>query len=429
MLINFSVTNFRSIKEKQTISLETATKYHKETNKELKHNLFNTKEITAPELLKSAVIYGANASGKTSLIRAVYAFNHVFMCFGEKGKRPRGKTILAYDPFLLDKKTKDLPTEFEIDFISNKVRYIYGFSYDKYKIHHEKLEFYIGDKKELIYDLKLDRKDNLKQNFTNNFKGNKDRALEIFKNTKNNLFLSLNINEDGNNFLNPVYDWIAEKLWIKNKHSEHGFFETLEFIGKNKNSKNSILEIIKNIDKNIIDIVVEEVDLSDDLKNDQKIPDEIKNILQKSKGLRFITKQGFAFTTSKMSDGTNSLFGLCGIILPILQNGGVLFFDELERSLHPDALIYVVKMFHNPKINLGNGQIIFTAHNDILLEQDYNVFRRDQIWFAGKSEKDASTQIYSLPEFPAPTKKRENVVMKYRNNDYGARPNLKDFNW
>lgn len=135
MLISFSATNFRSLKEKQTISLEVASKYH--DSGELKNNLFETDKNTSLKLLKSAAIYGANASGKTSLIRAVYAFNHVAMCFDrdEKDvqKRSRGQAISAYDPFLLDNKTKTNPTEFEIDFIAEKVRYVYGFSYDREK--------------------------------------------------------------------------------------------------------------------------------------------------------------------------------------------------------------------------------------------------------------------------------------------------------
>ncbi len=428
MLISFSATNFRSLKEKQTIKLEAASKYHDDDEDKLKNNLFESDKKNSLKLLKSAAIYGANASGKTSLIKAVYAFNHVAMCFDgdEKGaqKRSRGKSISDYDPFLLDKKTATQPTEFEIDFIAEKVRYVYSFSYDSQKIHREKLEFYFKGKKELIYDIQLGKKDVLKTEFTDHFEGKKERALDIFENTQNNLFLPLNINEDGNKFLNPVYDWIGEKLIIENDHDS--FFQTASWIKKDPKNKVNALKILSSIDPNIIDFEVEEVKPTQRMIDDPNVPSFLKKPLLRTK---FKTNQGAYFRESQLSEGTQSIFSLCSVILPILQEGGVLFFDELEKSLHPDALLQVVKMFHDPKINKGNGQIIFTAHNDILLEKEFGVFRRDQIWFAGKSQKSGASEIYSLSEFPVPTKKRDNIVERYRNHAYGARPLLKNFYW
>lgn len=432
MLISFSATNFRSLKEKQTINMEVVSKYH-EDGTELKNNFFATEEKTAPSLLRSAVIYGSNASGKTSLIRAIYAFNHVAMCFdgAEKDghKRSRGNPILAYDPFLLDEKTRTKPTEFEIDFIAEKTRYVYSFSYDKEKIHHEKLESYFGAKKELIYELILDKKNKLKTNFTEHFKGKNERALDIFKNTQNNLFLPLNINEDGNKFLNPIYDWIGEKLIIENDHDN--FLQTSSWIEKNPKNKGNVLKIINSIDPNIADIQIEESErkLPKSIIESEDFSESEKLRMKRIWIVKFKTNQGIYLNRSQISEGTESVFSLCSVILPILQEGGVLFFDELEKSLHPDALLQIVKMFHNPKINKGGGQIIFTSHNDILLEKEYDVFRRDQIWFAGKSEKSGATEIYSLSEFPTPTKKRDNIVERYRNHAYGARPLLKDFHW
>ncbi len=429
MLISFSATNFRSIKDKQTIDMEVATKYHEEKKSSaLKNNFFKTANETAPKLLKSTAIYGANASGKSNLIRAVYAFNNVVMCFREKErKRLRGKYILAYDPFVLDKESREKPTEFEIDFIAEGKRYVYGFSYDRNKIHHEFLECYFDGKKELVYELKLNAKNKLVENFTDRFEGKKERALDIIKNTENNLFLPLNINEDGNKFLNPIYDWIGEKLLIENDHDN--FRRTLLWIQSNKKNKEKALEVLKNIDVGIVDFEIEESerDLSKLLAEDEEIPEEIKLEIKKVFTTRFINANGYSLNGGQLSLGTKAAFSLCSVIFPIFANGGVLFFDELDQSLHPDVLLYFVKMFHNPKINKGNGQIVFTAHNDILLEKEYEIFRRDQIWFTSKTKKTQSTELYSLVEFPAETKKRDNIVDLYRNNHYGARPHLKEF--
>lgn len=429
MLISFSVANSRSIKGKQTIDMEVATKYHTEKKSSaLKNNFFKTKDETAPNLLKSAAIYGANASGKSNFIRSVFDFNDVVMNFEEGGtKRSRGKIIDPYQPFKLDKKSKDQPTEFEIDFISEGKRYIYGFAYDQNKIHREFLECYFDGKKELVYELKLGAKNKLVKNFTNHFKGKKERALDIIENTGNNLFLLLSINEDGNKFLNPVHDWIAEKLFIENDHNNFG--QTLHWIQKDKTNKQQVLEVLRNIDVGIADFEIETIEreLPKSVAENQEISDKVKSAMKKGLNIRFKTVNGFYLKSGEISLGTQAAFSLCSVIFPIFANGGVLFFDELDQSLHPDVLLYFVKMFHNPKINKGNGQIIFTAHNDILLEKDYEVFRRDQVWFTSKTKKTQSTELYSLVEFPAETKKRDNITQLYRNHYYGARPLLKEF--
>ena len=429
MLISFSVANFRSIKGKQTIDMEVATKYHTEKKSSaLKNNFFETKDETAPNLLKSAAIYGANASGKTNFIRSVFDFNDVVMNFeGVATKRSRGKIIDPYQPFKLDNKSKEKPTEFEIDFIAEGKRFVYGFAYDQNKIHREFLECYFDDKKELVYELKLGAKNKLVKNFTNHFKGKKEMALDIIGNTGNNLFLLLNINEDGNKFLNPVHDWIADKLFIENDHDNFG--RTLRWIQKDTKNKQKVLEVLSNIDVGIADFEIETIerDLPKSIAENEEISDKVKSAIKKGLNVRFKTVNGFYLKSDEISLGTQAAFSLCSVIFPIFADGGVLFFDELDQSLHPDVLLYFVKMFHNPKINKGNGQIIFTAHNDILLEKDYEIFRRDQVWFTSKTKKTQSTELYSLAEFPVETKARDSISELYRNNHYGARPNLKKF--
>lgn len=410
--------------------MRVATKYHNkvikpsESENNFGNNFFKTDNESVTELLKSSVIYGANASGKTNLIKALYVFN--FVVYQEK-KRSRGDSIVDYDPFAFDEKYRTKPTEFEIDFITQNKRYVYGFSYDKKKIHHEKLEFYEGNKKVLIYELKLDEKNNLKENFTEYFQGKKDRALDIFKNTENNLFLPLNINEDGNKFLNPIYDWVAEKLFIENDHTS--FSRTAKWIQSDPNNKKNALELLRKIDVGVNDLEVETIDrkLPKQIIEDQTFPEELKLELKTEYVVRFKTLSGHTLKKSQISLGTTAVFSLCSVILPILESGGVLFFDELERSLHPDVFIQIVRMFHDPKINKGNGQIIFTAHNDILLDKEYKILRRDQVWFASKTNKTQTTELYSLVAFGA--KKRDNIVELYRNHAYGARPILKEFRW
>ncbi len=442
MLISFSVANFRSIKEKQTIDMSVATKYHaklvkeneqnKEQAKTLENNFFATKNETAPTLLKTASIYGANASGKSNLIKAVDAFKYLAL----KTSSERGESIAQYEPFELDETNCSQPTEFEIDFIAAGKRYVYGFGYDKKKIHWERLEFYQDSKKTLIYEIKLNKKNKLEENFiAEHFKGKNESALNILKNTESKLFLPLNVNMDGNQFLNPVYDWIKQELFIEASHNN--IDRTTEWIEQDEKNKKNVVDMLKKSDFGIVDVEIEKKDLPEDLKkilNDKDVPLGLReHLLRQRFKTTFTTKTGHSLKPSQISLGTQALFSFCGVIFPILEKGGVLFFDELDQRLHPDLLVHIVKMFHNPKANKGNGQIIFTAHNDILLERDLlgkdcPLLRRDQIWFVNKNDKTQATELYSLVAFPN-VRPRDNITDRYRDYDFGARPSLKEFRW
>ena len=434
MLISFSATNFRSIKEKQTIDLTPASKYSSsKDSKNFANNLFNTGNKSAPELLKSSAIYGANASGKTNLIRAMHEFNAVAFgvnddedgIFDGTKKRVRGASI-PYQPFILDKESRNKPTEFEIDFIADdKNRYVYEFSFDAKKIHHEKLRKFIKNKEELIY--KISNKKTFKAEFGKGFEGDKNKTLDILQNTENNLFLPLNVNEDGNKFLNPIYDWIGEKLFIESGLHDN-FSRTISWILKDKKNKEKLLNLLKEIDVGIEDLEISFIErkIPQSIEQDLQIPEEVKKRLRKFPIVKFISKIAKTpLQRNQISDGTRSMFGSASVIFPILESGGVLFFDELDNKLHPEILIKLVRMFHDPKINKGNGQIVFTLHNDILLEKDYEIFRRDQVWFASRDYKTGASQYYSLVEFPD-VKPRDNIVDRYRDYAFGARPILKN---
>ena len=238
MLVSFSVANFRSIKDKQTVNLQLASKIHnaKET-KGLKDNYFTTYNKDVSELLKVAAIYGANAAGKSNVIKAVDAFKNVVV--GEK--RQRGKKIVGYDPFLFDESGKKKPCEFEMEIILDGKRYLYAFAFDSEKIHYEKLSIYEGKNFVTIYE--INTKSTFKEEFHPTlFKGEKDRTLEEVKNTRNNLFLSLNVN-DGNSFLNNIYDWILDKLLIQYISGDKA--DAVNFLTKNVEIKRDVLKLIQ----------------------------------------------------------------------------------------------------------------------------------------------------------------------------------------
>jgi uncharacterized protein len=119
------------------------------------------------------------------------------------------------------------------------------------------------------------------------------------------------------------------------------------------------------------------------------------------------------------SDGTKRLFNLAGPWLDVLENGYVLFFDELNLHLHPHLAHFLVELFHNPAINKKNAQLIFTTHDTSILGQD--IFRRDQIWFCDKNVQQA-TDFYPLTDFHPRDSERENTELRYLNGRYNAIP-------
>ena len=428
MLISYSVSNFRSIKGKQTVNFSVSEKYHGKSQSHLKSNIFATKNKQVPNLLKSIALYGSNASGKSNLVKSWYCFGLMIL----STKRKRGDAIEEFDPFVLDKKFQK-PTIFEIDFIaSNSTRYLYEFAYDSSQIHYEKLSSYkdgVDVSPKLIYEIGFE-KNKLYHEFKDSFEGHKDKAINLFENTQNNLFLSLNINEDGNKFLNPIYDWMQNYAEVILDHEDR-YFETIHWISKNKKNKDKVVKLLQKFDLNVKDIEVEfkEVRLPKFIEEDSDISEEMKKNMRKKPNINFINPNGTRLKANKMSFGTMNLFSISASIFKTLINGGVLFFDEIDRSFHPDILLEIVKMFHDKNINEGNGQVLFTAHNDILLDKIYdkktdkkiNLFRRDQIWFVNKDDKEQSSQLYSLDQFNG-IRNNDNICDRYRNHEFGARP-------
>jgi AAA15 family ATPase/GTPase len=400
MLLEFSVTNFRSIKEKQTLSfLKTKLKSDNLGGNYTTITLSTGKTL---DVLNTAVIYGANASGKSNIVLALDVMVDII----------RGKHIIPFDdseiynivPFLLDRDSKNFPTELEIDFIdSNGVRFVYGFSVTREKIIDEWLYQYPKGRPQVL----IDRENTNTWGTTTALKGHKKTWQQ---NTIDNR-LFLNVAKDLNSEqLNNVYNSI---LSIKPILDDFNKDNTSRKLNNNKEYKSNVLNFINIADKNIIDIEVkededyifypphEEYDQFD-VYITRKIDDSI-----------------IKFNIYKESSGTQKIFALVSQWLDVLENGYTLILDELQNSLHPKLVEYLVKMFHNPKLNKNGAQLIFTTHETSLLDQ--NIFRRDQIWFCEKENN--ATEVFSLADFKV-RKGVDDIEKAYLSGRYGAVPNL-----
>lgn len=420
MLIEFTVKNYRSIKDEQVFSMVKA-----KGNELENENSFLPSDNT-PALLRSAVIYGANAAGKSNLIRALMDMEFIVRNSSSNIQEGDSLPVTAY---LFDEETINKPSEFEVVFVSEGIKYQYGFSATKFRVLEEWLIAFpkarpqrwfsrVFDTENKVYDYK----------FSEHLLGTKSVWMNSTR--SNALFLSTAVQLNSEQ-LKPIFNWFKEKLRPTNV-SGWGPSYTASLC-EQEETKKQVLDFLQSADFNIHDIEIETE------KFDPKsIPDELPDVLKEQitremKGKEVIdiktvhkTRSGLRVPLdfTEESDGTQKFFSFAGPWIDILKNGYVLIVDELHDNLHPKMVKYLVSLFHSNKTNPKNAQLIFTTHETSILNQE--VFRRDQIWFCEKN-KYQETSIYPLTDF-SPRKERENLELSYLSGRYGALPFIKNFN-
>jgi uncharacterized protein len=394
MLVNFSVGNFRSFKDTVTFSMVAANITAK--NKTL--NIENVFQQGNLSLLKSAAIYGANASGKSNLLRA-FAFMREFTL---RSTEATSKDAIDVDPFLLSSETENAPSFFEVVFLLDDVRYRYGFEIDQYRVHTEWLYRTIKRETELFWR-EADRID-IKAGFKEG-KGLEERTRA------NALFLSVADQWNGE-IAGQVIGWFKKMAHISGLEDGAYLGFTVDQLVENKGAGRKITDFVKNLDLGILDIKAEKrkVEAPGGLQFTDRLPEEVKRRLLDSEWFTPVIKTvhhqyneekekvGFIeFDLEEHeSEGTKKAFALSGPILHALQEGLVLFVDELDARMHPIMTRYIIELFNSSHTNPHNAQLIFATHDTNLL--DKQLLRRDQIWFTEK-DRYGATDLYSLVEY------------------------------
>ncbi|MCK5040237.1 MAG: ATP-binding protein [Candidatus Aenigmarchaeota archaeon] len=407
MLIEFNVENFRSIKEEVTLSM-VSTK-----DASLEDNLIKIDVLKEDSLLKSAAIYGANASGKTNvllaltLLKGLVTTSHNF----QKGDS------LEFTPFKLDKKCLTKPIKMSITFIKKGVKYVYGLSFNKEKIISEYLYSY--PYKKTIFERKN----------TNDYKfmkNKKEQDVLSLRTRPNQLYLS-KATLDNYEPLSKIFDWFKEDLRVIISTDYHTLKNYTAGMLKDDSTKKLILNALAVADVGIDDIsrTIEKLTMADLPKD---MPQELKKLVMnnekeiKQSKINTIHK-GVSFDfDEEESEGTKKIFSLIGPWIDALKNGRILIVDELDVKLHHLLNVFLIKLFHDPTQNKNNAQLIFTTHNTNLLDRD--IFRRDQIWFTEKDDKIGVTDLYSLVEYSP--RKDKDVERGYLAGKYGALPFIKE---
>lgn len=414
MLIEFRTKNFRSLRDEQVLSMVASKdKTLQETNTQA------SGISAAPHLLRSAVVYGANASGKSNLIKALQYMRGVVI---ESATAIQPGQTFAVQPFRLDADSADQATEFEITFLLDQVRYQYGFAMTSQRIISEYLLVYKAAKPQRWFERRFDASTGHESyEFGPSLKGPKH--LWEGATRANSLFLSMAV-QLNSEFLRPIFDWFHNQLVIFNEQAQLNLQATIQKLKQDKGRKD-ICDFLSSADISISDIDVETRKVPGQAVHFDLIAGktEVRSEEIEEHILRFhhITDQGKAvFGLVDESNGTRNLLFLAGPILDILDKGLTLVVDELDTSLHTLLVRELVRMFHNPEINKAGAQLIFTTHDTSLLDAS-DLFRRDQVWFVEKGI-DQSSSLVALAEFSP--RKNEALERGYLVGRYGGIPFL-----
>jgi AAA15 family ATPase/GTPase len=424
MLIEFRVKNFKSFMDEQTLSMVASSE------KSLPQNTISTPALRRVRLVRSAAVYGANASGKSNLVSAVQFVGD----FVRNSAKRTPDALIPVQPFLLDTESNQRPTEFEISFVREGVRYEYGFSVDVERVYGEWLIAYPKG----VAQTWFERSSNPGATeddwyFGRYLKGEKNKLIPLTR--QNVLFLSVAA-QFNNPQLTVVHEWFSKMLHIIGPGIPSGFLEfmTSRRVHENADLHSRIRNLLKVADLGIMDFsIVEKAALKPAEELPEETPDELKKIVkplsklagdkQLSVSVQHQVMEGdstsVAFDLEDESQGTRRLFGIGSLLFYVLEEGAVLVIDELDASLHPALARELVRMFHDPKLNPNGAQLVFNTHDTTLL--DLTLLRRDQIWFTEK-DKSGSTHLYSLLEFKP--RKTEAISKGYLQGRYGAIPFL-----
>lgn len=411
VLIQFSVANYRSIKDEATLSLAAGPgREHRERNV---HVPAMQGDVRAMPLLRSAAIYGANAAGKTNLIRALDVMRDVVV------DSSRTDDELPVTPFLFDAEQSDQPTQFEVACIVDGVRYQYGFSATQDAVVGEWLYAWPRGRPQLWFERRHAESGASTFEFGGKLQG--DREVWRRATRANALFLSTAATLNSTQ-LRPLYDWFKTHLHVASIGGWNPIYSAQCVQGERKAA---VVRFLQVADLAVSDLRVVEREITEEMIPDE-VPSEMMHVLLGKKIPDvYLVHQDPAgrpveLDLDEESDGTQKMFALAGPWVDVLEKGHVVVVDELHDNLHPMLVRHLVQRFHDAALE-SDAQLVFSTHDTSILSQD--VFRRDQIWFC---ERNASyeTELVPLSDFH-PRKDIENLERSYLAGRYGAVPYIR----
>jgi uncharacterized protein len=359
-------------------------------------------------LLRSAAIYGANASGKSNLIRAI-SFVQNFILNSAIGKRV--KDPINTEIYKLSKDVETEPSYFEIIFAVGTTRYRYGFEVDRYSVKSEWLYQTLKTKETELFS-----REGKEIKIASKFSEGKD----LFKKTRDNaLFLSV-VSQFNGEIATEILIWFYELAIISDLDDELAYEHMTDEVMLEEYHRQDLIDLVTSLDLGISDLKIIETPVDGE---EHSFDYEIKTTHWKyDADDNKLSLEQFDINKEE-SAGTQKLYRLSGLLINVLEDGSRLIVDELDARLHPLITCAIVKLFNSPKTNPKNAQLIFTTHDTNLLSN--NLFRKDQIWFTEKNRYGA-TDLYSLAEYKIP--EQSSFEQDYIAGKYGAVPFIGDLN-
>jgi len=397
VIVDFTIKNFRSIKSEQLLSLH--------ADKKPKRHAGNISYIENElGVLKTCAIYGSNALQELIV---------------KSGDLKDGDAISCYEPYLLSKSTKELPTRFEIEFYVDNIRYAYHVEYNSKEIVSEKLDFYPTARAANIFT-RNSSTDWKSVKFGERYKGGK-KQIAFFA---NNTYLSKAGNTpDSPEVIRKIFNHFRTNTQIMLANQAIGVFDW----DKDKRTVSIINTFLKKVDLGIEKFGIEIDESIEGLTFPKEMPEPLRSKLKNE----FSKKEYFyhpddngdliRFEKSKESSGTNKLFKLLPLFIQVIREGSVLFVDEIEGSFHPHIAELIIKLFNDPLVNSKNAQLIFTTHDLSLMES--GVMRKDQIYLSEKTLKKG-TRLYCLESYEADLKDSSPFAKWYDEGRLGAIPKI-----
>jgi AAA15 family ATPase/GTPase len=416
MLLDFTVENFRSIKGAETLSAVAASKSKaKSSNSESRRRVKSDDEIAQPfhvegwdiDILPVIAIFGANASGKSNVLKAL----DYLLKFMIEGNYDRGAELI---PFKLDKEIRESPTCFKLRTIFDETIYTYSLVLNSNRILVEKLEYAIATTKRtrLLFSRVWNEED---QKFDWDKRSAFSGAHYQIRNSLQErepftiLLVRLNIN-----VVNSLFEWLMRSYLYIDVGQDKIDSELISLIQQYHSSRPEYLKILEET-KNLLrkfDIGIHDIEIHQ-ADNNEKFQ---IYALHKTKDNEIIS-----WKFEEESTGTRILFTLIYDVLISFQKTHLLRSDELGSNIHPNIVREIIKLFQDSKTNPHRTQLIFTSHDNTL--QRNNLLRRDQIWFTQK-RPDQSTELYPLSDF----KVRNDLAIDkaYLDGRFGAVPFISD---
>lgn len=411
MLLQFSVENYGPIKNKVILSLEPSSdKMHPE-------NILSASDYKA---LNTILVYGANASGKTSLFRAMT----IALIMIRQSEIVQVTDKLPVVPFKFDHESINNPSSFEFTFVADDdKKYIYGFSASIDKIIDEYLYVYNTSRPSLIFD----RTETDQYKFPRSIKREMD--LIVRRNTANKLFLSTatSWNIDATKV---AFEWLRQRIdTFTNITDMQGFALDKYRTEKNREYSHFTELLFKQADINISRIQIETKEVLPEQLNNNPFgivfnlpPGQRHYQYEITTSHSVVNDKGeseeYILNLNEESLGTQQLLTFGPVLKDAFDNGKTIVIDEIDKSLHPFIVKFLINLFRDTSINTGGAQLIATTHETPILS--LSTFRKDQIYFTEKNNETGVADLYSLDEFSI--RKTDNIEKGYLLGRYGAIP-------